>query len=130
MAQYYQIQNLDEIKQIYADVQVVHVASDEVGVSNPNRAQHIVLDDTQQILLQNDGPQQVVYQTQGTPTQYQPPQAGTHYTILGEDINQTHPKLSRIKFSSSNNSKLKRHNTSNNLSSSSRYQCINSITKF
>lgn len=39
MAQYYQIQNLDEIKQIYADVQVVHVASDDVGVSNPNRAQ-------------------------------------------------------------------------------------------
>lgn len=39
MAQYYQIQNLDEIKQIYADVQVVHVASEDVGVSNPNRAQ-------------------------------------------------------------------------------------------
>ncbi|XP_065361584.1 uncharacterized protein velo isoform X3 [Calliphora vicina] len=88
MAQYYQIQNLDDLKQIYADVQVVHVASDDVGVSNPNRAQQIVLDETQQILLQNDGPQQVVYQTQGTPTQYQPPQAGTHYTILGEDMNQ------------------------------------------
>ncbi|KAM7357797.1 sentrin-specific protease 6 veloren isoform 2-T7 [Cochliomyia hominivorax] len=80
MAQYYQIQNLDDLKQIYADVQVVHVASDDVG--------QIVLDETQQILLQNDGPQQVVYQTQGTPTQYQPPQAGTHYTILGEDMNQ------------------------------------------
>lgn len=39
MAQYYQIQNIDELKQIYADVQVVHVASDDVGVSNPNRAQ-------------------------------------------------------------------------------------------
>lgn len=39
MAQYYQIQNLDDLKQIYADVQVVHVASDDVGVSNPNRAQ-------------------------------------------------------------------------------------------
>ncbi|TMW52161.1 hypothetical protein DOY81_002720 [Sarcophaga bullata] len=62
MAQYYQIQNLDELKQIYADVQVVHVASDDVGVSNPNRAQQIVLDETQQILLQNDGPQQVPQQ--------------------------------------------------------------------
>lgn len=39
MAQYYQIQNFDDLKMYTADVQVVHVASDDVGVSNPNRAQ-------------------------------------------------------------------------------------------
>ncbi|KAL9905536.1 sentrin-specific protease 6 veloren isoform 2-T3 [Glossina fuscipes fuscipes] len=85
---YYQIQSLDDLKQVYADVQVVHVASDDVGVSNPNRPQQIVLDESQQILLQNDGQQQVVYQTPQQQSQYQPPAAGAHYTILGEDINQ------------------------------------------
>ncbi|XP_061398907.1 uncharacterized protein LOC133334608 [Musca vetustissima] len=91
MAHYY-IQSLDDnnIKLYTTDVQVVHVAGDDVGVSNPNRAQQIVMDDSSQILLQNDGgPQQVVYQTQATPTQYQPPQPGQTYTILGDDINQT-----------------------------------------
>ncbi|XP_011293377.2 uncharacterized protein LOC101890437 isoform X1 [Musca domestica] len=89
MAHYY-IQSLDDNIKLYTtDVQVVHVAGDDVGVSNPNRAQQIVMDDSSQILLQNDGgPQQVVYQTQATPTQYQPPQPGQTYTILGDDINQ------------------------------------------
>lgn len=38
MAQYFQLQSLDDLK-LYTDVQVVHVASDDDGVSNPNRAQ-------------------------------------------------------------------------------------------
>ncbi|XP_073836301.1 sentrin-specific protease 6 veloren isoform X2 [Musca autumnalis] len=82
MAHYY-IQSLDDNIKLYTtDVQVVHVAGDDVG--------QIVMDDSSQILLQNDGgPQQVVYQTQATPTQYQPPQPGQTYTILGDDINQT-----------------------------------------
>ncbi|XP_075164441.1 uncharacterized protein LOC142237012 isoform X2 [Haematobia irritans] len=79
----YYIQSLDDNIKLYTtDVQVVHVAGDDVG--------QIVMDDSSQILLQNEGgPQQVVYQNQATPTQYQPPQPGQTYTILGDDINQT-----------------------------------------
>lgn len=43
MAQYYQIQNLEDLKQIYADVQVVHVASEDVGVGGHNRPQVNIL---------------------------------------------------------------------------------------
>lgn len=42
MAQYYQVQSIggDEMKPIYTTADIVlHVSSDDVGVSNPNRAQ-------------------------------------------------------------------------------------------
>ncbi|CAD7003398.1 unnamed protein product [Ceratitis capitata] len=88
MAQYYQIQNLDDLKQIYADVQVVHVASEDVGVGSHNRAQQLLLPDDQ--LMLNEG-QQVVYQTasiQGQQQYQQQPTATTTQYIIGDEISQ------------------------------------------
>ncbi|XP_054736133.1 uncharacterized protein LOC129243067 isoform X1 [Anastrepha obliqua] len=88
MAQYYQIQNLDDLKQIYADVQVVHVASEDVGVGSHNRPQQLLLPDEQ--LMLNDG-QQVVYQAASVPAQQQyqqQPTATTTQYIIGDEISQ------------------------------------------
>ncbi|XP_011189450.2 uncharacterized protein LOC105216578 isoform X1 [Zeugodacus cucurbitae] len=88
MAQYYQIQNLEDLKQIYADVQVVHVASEDVGVGSHNRPQQLLLPDDQ--LMLNEG-QQVVYQTTNVPAQQQyqqQPTAATTQYIIGDEISQ------------------------------------------
>ncbi|XP_011202463.2 uncharacterized protein LOC105225617 isoform X1 [Bactrocera dorsalis] len=88
MAQYYQIQNLEDLKQIYTDVQVVHVASEDVGVGGHNRPQQLLLPDDQ--LMLNEG-QQVVYQTTSVPAQQQyqqQPTATTTQYIIGDEISQ------------------------------------------
>ncbi|XP_036335926.1 uncharacterized protein LOC118746207 [Rhagoletis pomonella] len=88
MAQYYQIQNLDDLKQIYADVQVVHVASEDAGVGGHTRPQQLLLPEDQ--LMLNEG-QQVVYQTANVPAQQQyqqQPAASTTQYIIGDEISQ------------------------------------------